>query len=72
MEPPGAERPVCYKVKQLNVTFYARENVIESQQSHVEELEEALERLREELDKSKAEYEERLSQVQQQHTSSLK
>lgn len=59
-------------LKQLNVTLYTRENVIESQQSHVEELEETLERLREELDKNKADYEERILQVQQQHTSSMK
>ncbi|XP_061577545.1 protein fantom isoform X2 [Cololabis saira] len=48
------------------------EDVIESQQNHVEELQETSERLTEELEKKKTEYEERLLQVQQHHTSTLK
>uniref|UniRef100_A0A3Q3JKX4 C2 domain-containing protein n=1 Tax=Monopterus albus TaxID=43700 RepID=A0A3Q3JKX4_MONAL len=48
------------------------ENVIESQRSHMEELEGASELLREELRKKEAEYEERLLQVRQQQTSRLR
>ncbi|KAM4572392.1 protein fantom isoform 2-T4 [Odontesthes bonariensis] len=49
-----------------------RENVIESQRSHVEELEGALELLREELRKREVEYEERLLQVRQEQNSTVR
>uniref|UniRef100_A0A3P9IYQ3 RPGRIP1 like n=1 Tax=Oryzias latipes TaxID=8090 RepID=A0A3P9IYQ3_ORYLA len=47
-------------------------NVIESQQSQIEELERASELLREELKKKEAEYEEHLQQMRQQQTFSLR
>ncbi|KAM7397361.1 hypothetical protein PAMP_020339 [Pampus punctatissimus] len=48
------------------------ENVIESQRSHMVEMEGVLELLREELRKKEEEYEERLLQVRQQQTSKLR
>uniref|UniRef100_A0A3Q3SFD4 RPGRIP1 like n=1 Tax=Mastacembelus armatus TaxID=205130 RepID=A0A3Q3SFD4_9TELE len=48
------------------------ENVIESQQSHMEEMEGAAKLLRAELRKKEAEYEDRLLQVRQQQTTSLR
>ncbi|XP_044213031.1 protein fantom [Thunnus albacares] len=48
------------------------ENVIESQRSHMEEMEGASDLLREELRKKEEEYEERLLQVRQQQTSKLR
>ncbi|XP_026222287.1 protein fantom [Anabas testudineus] len=48
------------------------ENVIESQQNQMEEMEAASELLREELRKKEAEYEESLLQLRQQQTSKLK
>ncbi|XP_030587414.1 protein fantom isoform X3 [Archocentrus centrarchus] len=48
------------------------ENVVESQRSHMEELEGASELLREELRRKEAEYEERLLQVRQEQTSKLR
>ncbi|XP_040894790.1 protein fantom isoform X2 [Toxotes jaculatrix] len=48
------------------------ENVIESQRSHMEEMEGASELLREALRKREAEFEERLLQVRQQQTSKLR
>ncbi|XP_040927129.1 protein fantom isoform X2 [Betta splendens] len=48
------------------------ENVIESQQNQMEEMEVASELLREELRRKEAEYEEKLLQVRQQQTSKLR
>ncbi|XP_067447147.1 protein fantom [Thunnus thynnus] len=48
------------------------ENVIESQRSHMEEMEGASDLLREELRKKEEEYEDRLLQVRQQQTSKLR
>lgn len=53
-------------------TLCSRNNVIESQQSQIEELERASELLREELKKKEAEYEEHLQQMRQQQTFSLR
>ena len=49
-----------------------RENVIELQRSHMEEMEAASQLLREELRRKEAEYEERLLQVRQQHNDKLR
>ena len=49
-----------------------RENVIELQQSHVEEMEGANQLLHDELRKKEAEYEEKLLHVRQQQTSKLR
>ncbi|XP_038138143.1 protein fantom [Cyprinodon tularosa] len=48
------------------------ENVVESQQSHMEELEAAAERLREEMRRKEEEFEEKLLQARQQQTSTLR
>lgn len=54
------------------MTLCTRENVIQSQQSHMEDLEGASELLREELRRKEADYEDRLLQVRQQQTSRLR
>uniref|UniRef100_A0A3Q2DD02 RPGRIP1 like n=1 Tax=Cyprinodon variegatus TaxID=28743 RepID=A0A3Q2DD02_CYPVA len=48
------------------------ENVVESQQSHMEELEAAAERLREKMRRKEEEFEEKLLQARQQQTSTLR
>lgn len=62
----------CSTSRKALFCLCVRENVIESQQSQMEEMEAASELLREELRNKEAEYEERLLQVRQQQTSKLR
>lgn len=49
-----------------------RENVIELQRSHMEEMEQASQLLQDDLRRKEAEYEQRLLQLRQQQTSKLR
>lgn len=53
-------------------SLWSRENVIELQRSHMEEMERASELLQGELRKKEVEYEQRLLQLRRQQTSKLR